>query len=118
MCLARKVTTPATIADHIVPHKGDEHLFYFGELQSLCQHCHNSRKKHQEMYGYQRDIGADGWPNDPEPSGEQAAGLTSGGARGRRHLHIVLFSFRLGPGGGFKKVRPPSAKTARPGRKC
>jgi 5-methylcytosine-specific restriction protein A len=65
MCLARKVTTPARIADHIVPHKGDEHLFYFGELQSLCEHCHNHGKKQQERYGYQLDIGADGWPIDP-----------------------------------------------------
>ena len=65
MCLARKVVTPATVADHITPHHGDHQLFYFGELQSLCQHCHSSRKKQQETHGYQRDIGADGWPTDP-----------------------------------------------------
>ena len=65
MCLARKVITPATVADHITPHKGDHQSFYWGELQSLCQHCHSSRKKQQETHGYQRDIGADGWPTDP-----------------------------------------------------
>jgi 5-methylcytosine-specific restriction endonuclease McrA len=65
MCLARKVIIPATVADHITPHKGDHQSFYWGELQSLCQHCHSSRKKQQETHGYQRDIGADGWPTDP-----------------------------------------------------
>ena len=65
MCLAREVVTPATVADHVVPHKGDHQLFYFGDLQSLCQVCHSHRKKQQETHGYQRDIGADGWPTDP-----------------------------------------------------
>jgi 5-methylcytosine-specific restriction enzyme A len=65
MCLARNVATPATVADHITPHHGDHQLFYFGELQSLCQRCHSSRKKQQETYGYQRDVGVDGWPTDP-----------------------------------------------------
>jgi 5-methylcytosine-specific restriction endonuclease McrA len=65
MCLARKTVTPATVADHITPHHGDHPLFYFGELQSLCQHCHSSRKKRQETHGYQRDVGLDGWPTDP-----------------------------------------------------
>lgn len=65
MCLARKVTTPATVADHITPHHGDPQLFYFGELQSLCAHCHSSRKKQLESYGYQLDVGPDGWPIDP-----------------------------------------------------
>ena len=65
MCLAREVVTPAVLADHITPHHGDHQLFYFGELQSLCQHCHSSRKKQLEIYGYQRDVGVDGWPIDP-----------------------------------------------------
>ena len=65
MCLARKQLTPATVADHIEPHQGNEYSFMFGGLQSLCFHCHNSRKRQLELHGYQRDIGADGWPIDP-----------------------------------------------------
>jgi 5-methylcytosine-specific restriction enzyme A len=65
MCLARGVTTAAEVCDHVTPHRGDEWLFYNGELQSLCGHCHNSRKKQQETHGYQRDVGIDGWPLDP-----------------------------------------------------
>ena len=65
LCETRGQVTPATVVDHVLPHKGDEWLFYNGALQSLCEHCHNYRKKHLEMYGYQRDIGTDGWPLDP-----------------------------------------------------
>jgi hypothetical protein len=65
MCLERKVVAPATVADHVTPHNGDHQLFYFGELQSLCAHCHNHRKKRLETHGYLLDIGTDGWPIDP-----------------------------------------------------
>jgi 5-methylcytosine-specific restriction protein A len=65
MCEARGLPVPATVADHVTPHQGDSNLFWFGELQSLCAHCHSSRKKQQETHGYQRDIGLDGWPTDP-----------------------------------------------------
>ena len=65
MCLERKVTTPATVADHVIPHKGDAWLFQYGELQSLCAHCHSHRKKRLETHGYLLDIGTDGWPLDP-----------------------------------------------------
>jgi 5-methylcytosine-specific restriction enzyme A len=65
MCLARNIVTPAMVADHITPHHGDHQLFYFGNLQSLCQHCHSHRKKGQETHGYQCDVGLDGWPTDP-----------------------------------------------------
>lgn len=37
----------ATVADHIEPHRGDEYLFFHGELQSLCDSCH-SRKTREE----------------------------------------------------------------------
>lgn len=39
---------PATIADHVVPHRGDYALFWYGELQSLCKCCHDGRKQRQE----------------------------------------------------------------------
>lgn len=38
---------PATVADHITPHRDDPVLFA-GPLQSLCAHCHNSWKQAQE----------------------------------------------------------------------
>jgi 5-methylcytosine-specific restriction protein A len=41
----------ATVADHVVPHRGDETLFWDGELQSLCGPCHNSVKQREERSG-------------------------------------------------------------------
>lgn len=65
MCLQRNVVTPATVADHVSPHKGDHHSFWFGELQSLCAPCHNRSKRFVEFYGYTTDVDAQGWPTDP-----------------------------------------------------
>jgi 5-methylcytosine-specific restriction endonuclease McrA len=40
--------TAASVADHVQPHNGDPHLFWYGELQSLCFACHNSSKQRIE----------------------------------------------------------------------
>lgn len=33
---------PATVVDHIVPHKGDKELFWdINNHQALCKHCHD-----------------------------------------------------------------------------
>ena len=48
-CLNEGISTAATIADHIKPHKGNESLFYDAKnLQSLCKACHDSTKKRIE----------------------------------------------------------------------
>lgn len=37
---------PASVVDHIKPHRGDTKLFWDkANWQSLCTHCHNSRKQ-------------------------------------------------------------------------
>jgi len=64
MCLARQALTPATIADHLQPHRGNRESFLMGALQSLCAPCHDGRKQQYELHGYQLDLGADGWPLD------------------------------------------------------
>jgi 5-methylcytosine-specific restriction enzyme A len=67
MCRQQGKLTPATIADHIEPHKFDAEKFYLGKLQSLCKRHHDSDKKRAEIFarvGYR--IGADGWPVDPD----------------------------------------------------
>lgn len=48
MCLEHDDVTPAIIADHVIPHKGDEELFWHGALQSLCEPCHNKWKQIEE----------------------------------------------------------------------
>ena len=71
MCLERHIPVPATVADHIKPHGGDVMLFWTSNLQSLCKHCHDSRKRIDEIHGYQPDIGIDGWPLDPRHPANQ-----------------------------------------------
>ena len=65
MCLREKRITPATIADHIVPHKGDYNLFVLGPLQSLCKQCHDQTKHVQELKGFSGKCDETGWPIDP-----------------------------------------------------
>ncbi|GIV49880.1 MAG: hypothetical protein KatS3mg038_0401 [Candidatus Kapaibacterium sp.] len=48
-CLAAGKYTPATIVDHIIPHRGDARLFWdVNNWQSLCASCH-SRKTRQGL---------------------------------------------------------------------
>lgn len=54
----------ATVADHIVPHRGDPALFE-GELQSLCAECHSSWKQALENGGHIKGCTLAGMPLDP-----------------------------------------------------
>ena len=47
-CLMRGKYVPSEVADHKVPHHGDEDSFYNGELIALCKPCHDSAKKLEE----------------------------------------------------------------------
>lgn len=60
---------PATIVDHITPHRGDEELFWDeSNWQALCKPCHDAIKQRMEKSG--RIIGCDeqGQPLDPSHS--------------------------------------------------
>lgn len=51
------------MVDHIVPHKGDEALFFdSGNLQSLCKPCHDRDKAAEERGKSIIYFGADGYP--------------------------------------------------------
>lgn len=43
--------TPATVCDHVEPHRGDQASFFGGPFQSLCGTCHNSTKQAAERAG-------------------------------------------------------------------
>lgn len=64
LCEAEGRLTPASVADHVSPHKGDEAAFWGGELQSLCKSCHDSAKARQERSGVLPGCSADGVPLD------------------------------------------------------
>jgi 5-methylcytosine-specific restriction endonuclease McrA len=63
---------PATVVDHITPHKGDDRLFYDrNNWQSLCKPHHDGDKQREERQaeadrerGFSTQIGPDGWPVD------------------------------------------------------
>jgi hypothetical protein len=64
MCASEGRITAASVADHVIPHRGDINSFWLGELQSLCAHCHSSTKAEIERRGYSTAIGLDGMPLD------------------------------------------------------
>jgi hypothetical protein len=64
MCLASGLVIPATVANHKIPHRGNEKFFFEGELNSLCETHHNSSVAQTERHGFTREIGLDGYPVD------------------------------------------------------
>ena len=62
----------ATIADHIVPHRGDPELFD-GPLQSLCKSCHDSLKQQVEKSGRIKGCDMRGIPLDRNHPWRKAA---------------------------------------------
>lgn len=75
-------TVPATVVDHIVPHKGDERLFFnANNLQSLCKAHHDSTKAAEEGRGYSLELDETGWPVDPRHPANQEETLRHGKKR-------------------------------------
>ncbi|MGN8819199.1 HNH endonuclease signature motif containing protein [Oribacterium sp. HCP28S3_H8] len=55
-CLRHGIATPATVVDHIVPHRGDPKLFWDrSNWQALCKRCYDrktGREDHNPTYRY------------------------------------------------------------------
>lgn len=65
-CLEQGIRTPATVADHRTPHRGNRALFFdAGNLQSLCKTCHDATKQAFEKSGRLRGSNLEGLPLDP-----------------------------------------------------
>jgi 5-methylcytosine-specific restriction protein A len=64
MCRPR--LTPATVADHEAPHRGDAVLFWDPDnLQSLCKRCHDGDKQRIEKGSKPKPrISLSGWPEE------------------------------------------------------
>lgn len=57
---------PATVVDHIIPHRGDKSLFFDTKnLQSLCKTCHDAVKQRFEKSGVLCGGDSSGIPFDP-----------------------------------------------------
>ncbi|WP_147164631.1 HNH endonuclease [Pararhodospirillum oryzae] len=65
-----KCGAPATVVDHIFPHKGDQSVFWDKlNWQALCTHCHCSIKQAEERGKKKpkiiKGVDANGRPRDP-----------------------------------------------------
>lgn len=50
-CYEEGKLTKATVVDHIIPHRGDQKLFWdCGNWQPLCEHCHNVKTMTEDRY--------------------------------------------------------------------
>lgn len=63
----------ATVVDHIVPHNGNEELFFdWGNLRSLCKSCHDRYAAVKDGTGYAPGVSVDGLPiDDGHPWGRE-----------------------------------------------
>ncbi len=62
-CKENGIIKSATVVDHIIPHKGNQKLFWDKtNWQSLCTHCHNSIKQRIENGNKPVKYGQDGYP--------------------------------------------------------
>lgn len=68
MCQGQGRVSAATVVDHIIPHRGDQTLFWDSEKnwQALCKKHHDGEKQSEERLGYSLNVGQDGWPIDPQ----------------------------------------------------
>lgn len=57
---------PASVVDHITPHRGDSVLFWdSGNWQALCKPCHDRHKQRLEKGGVLSGCDVNGLPIDP-----------------------------------------------------
>jgi 5-methylcytosine-specific restriction protein A len=63
-CLRQGLVTPATVAHHLTPHRGNWNSFRLGRLESLCEPCHAHRPG-DDRAGFAYGVGLDGLPLDP-----------------------------------------------------
>ena len=62
----------SAVVHHIVAHKGNLDLFFdYENLISTCWTCHSGDIQRAEYYGFELDIGDDGWPIDPRHRGNK-----------------------------------------------
>ncbi|HCE39691.1 MAG: HNH endonuclease [Alcanivorax sp.] len=65
-CQRRGRVAAATVVDHIVPHRGDQKLFWSrSNWQALCAPCHNRDKQRMERGGTLAGCDESGMPLDP-----------------------------------------------------
>jgi len=50
-CRENSILVAATVVDHIIPHRGDDRLFWDeSNWQALCKRCHDSKTMTEDRY--------------------------------------------------------------------
>lgn len=66
MCMREGRITAAAVVDHIIPHRGDQALFWDrSNWQPLCKAHHDGAKQREEARGYVPGCDESGRPLDP-----------------------------------------------------
>lgn len=77
---ARGMVVEATVVDHVVPHRGDNKLFWAkSNWQSLCKQCHDGWKQRQEKGAVTGACSVSGLPLDPRHPWMQSSQAEAGG---------------------------------------
>jgi 5-methylcytosine-specific restriction protein A len=98
-CLREVRVTAANVVDHIIPHRGDQVLFWDeNNWQSLCKPCHNGPKRREEERA--RRACARGASGDPAPS---TGGVVTETALAAEARPVANFCAREKARGGLKK---------------
>lgn len=59
----------ATVVDHVIPHRGDQALFWdTSNWQPLCRRCHDGRKQAEERRAQTQEGRGRGKSSEPFPS--------------------------------------------------
>lgn len=109
LCLQQGKVVPASVADHVKPHRGDQASFWAGALQSLCEPHHNVTKQREEIQSYP-DLAR---PELPKPSCRVMliCGPPASGKSTYVHMHkngddIVIDLDLIAQERGFTRDRP------------
>lgn len=66
-CKEDGIITAANVVDHVIPHMGDQGLFWdTGNWQALCNPHHDSTKAREEHKGVRIGGNESGQPTDPD----------------------------------------------------
>ena len=65
-CRAHGLVVPATVANHVIPHRGDSVLFWEGELESVCKPHHDGAIQSEERRGFRVGNDLNGRPTAPD----------------------------------------------------
>ena len=69
MCSERGLMVLATVVDHVIPHRGDQALFWdTSNWQPLCRRCHDGRKQADERRAQTQEWRGRGKSSESFPS--------------------------------------------------